>query len=130
MKTNPDVFKFEVCHHENIKWGESLMFYAEEADYFKKLLEEVSDKNTDASLLEEVAQLKQTTQELKDQLYHLALGIINQEKVFAEYAKGEKFLFDEQMELIHQRQQVAFDQTERNFLRNKKAVYNFLKKVL
>lgn len=130
MRTNPDVFKFEVCHHENVKWAEALIFYTEEADYFKKLLEEVSSKNTDVFLLEEMTQLKQTTQELKDQLYHVALGIINQEKVFAEYAKGEKFLFDEQMELIHQRQQVAFDQTERNFLRNKKAVYNFLKKVL
>jgi hypothetical protein len=127
---NPDIFKFEVCHHENIKWGESIVFYAEECNYFKKLLEEVADKNTDVLTQKEVAPLKQTMQELNDQLYHLALGIINQEKIFAEYAKGERFLFDEQIELIHQRQQVAFDQTERNFLRNKKMLYNFLKKVL
>ncbi|MDH4461345.1 MAG: hypothetical protein QE277_07985 [Flectobacillus sp.] len=130
MNINPDVFKFEVCHHENIKWSESMVFYAEELTYFQKLLKEVFEKNSNPAIKEQVVHFQQKAQTLSDQLYHLALGIINQEKVFAEYAQGDKFLFSEQIELIHQRQQVAFDQSEREFLRIKKELYDFLKKAL
>lgn len=122
--------KFDVCHHENSKWIESLAFYADELKYFQKLIEEVKSKNTDENLLKEVNTFSQKFNNAVEVIDNLLIGIQTQEERFADYAQEQSFLFDEQMELVHERQRSAFEMLEKDFTLHKHQFYRLLGKVL
>lgn len=122
--------KFEVCHHENQKWIESLAFYASEISYFQTLLDEVKSKNTDKELLKDIKKFSEEFISSNEIIDNLLVGIKIQENIFAEYAQAKTFLFDEQMELIHERQRSAFEVLEKDFTLHKHQLYHFLSKVL
>eukprot|EP00388_Colpodella_angusta_P039695 GDKK01048102.1.p1 GENE.GDKK01048102.1~~GDKK01048102.1.p1 ORF type:complete len:124 (-),score=15.83 GDKK01048102.1:114-485(-) len=122
--------KFDVCHHENMQWIDSLTFYADELKYFQKLIEEVKNKNTDEELLLEVNTFNQEFSNAKEVIENLLIGIKTQEERFADYAQAQSFLFDEQMELIHERQRSAFETLEKDFILHKHQFYRLLGKIL
>ncbi|MEA5256405.1 hypothetical protein VB264_01335 [Arcicella aquatica] len=122
--------KFEVCHHENNKWIESLAFFADEVKYFQTLLEEVKSKNTEEELVKEVGMLYERFRHISEVSENLLIGIKTQERAFVDYAQNRRFLFDEQMELIHERQRSAFEMLEKDFNFSKHQLYQFLSKVL
>ena len=122
--------KFDVCHHENGKWMESLRFYAGEVKYFKKLLEEVKEKNTNEDLHKKIVDFENQFTYTGEVIDNLTIGIQIQEQLFADYAQDKRFLFDEQMELIHERQRSAFEILEKDFTLHKSHLYHFLGEVL
>ncbi len=122
--------KFDVCHHENTKWLEAIAFYADELRYFQKMIEEVESKNTNEQLLHQTKTFSHEFIAATEVLENLQIGIKIQEKMFTEYAQSKSFLFDEQMELIHERQRSAFEILEKDFTLHKHQFYHFLSKVL
>ena len=66
----------------------------------------------------------------KEVIENLLIGIKTQEERFADYAQAQSFLFDEQMELIHERQRSAFETLEKDFILHKHQFYRLLGKIL
>jgi len=125
-----ETMKFELCHFENIKWAESLTFYADEIKFFVKILKEVLHSNTHAELTKKAEDFLAKFKHSESEIENLAIAILEQEKSFAEYAQGKQFLFDQQVQMIHERRRSAFQTLEKDFMLHKHQLYQFLSNVL
>ncbi|WP_144080153.1 hypothetical protein [Flectobacillus major] len=125
-----ETMKFELCHHENTKWAESLTFYADEIKFFVKTLREVLDRNTNSEVTLQANHYLTLFTKAEQEIEDLAIGILHQEAEFAEYAQGKAFLFDQKVAMIHERRRSAFETLEKDFTIHKHELYKFLTKVL
>jgi hypothetical protein len=125
-----ETLKFELCHFENTKWAESLTFYADEIKFFVRLLKDVLQRNTDEEITAKAQYFLTLFKHNESEIENLAIAILEQEKSFAEYAQGKQFLFDQQVQIIHERRRSAFQTLEKDFVLHKHQLYQFLSNVL
>ncbi len=125
-----ETLKFELCHFENTKWAESLTFYADEIKFFVRLLNDVLQHNTADNITTKAQDFLALFKHSESEIESLAIAILEQEKSFAEYAQGKQFLFDQQIQMIHERRRSAFQTLEKDFILHKHQLYQFLSNVL
>ena len=130
METIDRTFKYEIYYRENKNWLESIAFYQHELDYFKGLLKDLMDKNTESVFQNQAKIVRNHLQDWAIKFEIILQEITREQWGYEDDAEGKDFLLGEEIYTRHIKSRIKYHDAEKGFIEIKHNFYDFVSKYI